>query len=461
MSRSAPLRQFRFMKFLPLFAVNAFWFCISFPARLSPDSITILSNVKNQNWSSIHTIAYEYFVFVTSFGGRCIWITILVQLTLLSASVYFLIKTISIKFNKVNEVLITSAILISPYGGGIASAIWADSLNSSMVILFIALAFRFQSFTKKGEYLVFFFIALLGTQFRKESFIVEVLIVVILIFFFSLSKFVLLKIIAISLLAISIGIGFTALTIDKVEKFQSPIWTNYQVMVGDLVNYSRITDDISIDNFVETFASKETVVASSDCQNIFSVVFSPGFRDGDLEKIEQKIIVSWIRESLLNLQSFILVHNCRAGNFLPPPLGSPPQYVYWISPGQIPNELGYAGQTVIRVPVQVSNLVWNTLQTLGLFVFWPGFIIFIALILGFRVNQKPEIKTLLTAAIAHGFLMYVFAPAPDFRLGMLPSLLCLVVISLVIADYRAKHGSILIWKNRKKCMVNSFADSKD
>ena len=436
------------MKFLPLFAANIFWFSISFPARLSPDSIEILSNVKNSTWSSVHMIAYEYFVSATSLGGKFPWLTVIVQLTILSSSIYFLFQTISAKFKKINEALLTSIILVTPYGGGIATVIWADSLNCSMLVLFIAMAFRFQSFKKKREYFVFFLVSLLGTQFRKESFLVEIFVILILIISFRIPKFVQVKILTISFLAISIGAGVTAYTVEEVDKIQSPIWTNYQVMVGDLVNYSRLTDEVDLDNFVGNFASRETVEASSECQNIFSVVFSPGFQDNGLKKVESKIVITWIRESIRHLPSFILIHNCRAGNFLPPPLGFSPKYVYWIPPGQIPNELGYSGQSTLTMPIQVSNLVWTLLQAFGLFIGWPGFIIFVALIFGFRIHKIPEIRTLLTISVLHGFLMYIFAPAPDFRLGMIPSILSLIVILIATTESKVKFRKALIFKKR-------------
>jgi hypothetical protein len=406
-----------------------FWTWISLPARLSTDSLFILDKIQNHRWSELHTITYQIFVFLTSISGRFITLTIIFQQILLLLALQSFFKTFAPKISSRTVAYGVAILLLSPYGGGVSSAIWKDSLSVSLTIFFLAIFKNFIGSVSTRKFIPLLSCGLFLSLVRRENIYIVLVFIIFAIIYCAikglnkiiLSFFTLIVI----LVPMCFATNFAMSGLLKAEK--APKWTMYQAPLVDLAYLSLKYPSEQQSSYVSKFSTGDSLKGSRYCPNIYPFVGGSGFNPSGVDNIQPGILETWFKASLAHPVDFIEVHLCRTSWALPYPLGSPPKYVYFIHPGVDANNLGFRSSSRKIVTPAIVNLGREINRVFALCL-WPGIFLTGALLITIIKRRQPYIWPMLYC-LASSFIIFLTAPVSDLRYGAtISQLSCLVLI---------------------------------
>jgi hypothetical protein len=391
-------------------------------------------------------------------------LVIIFQMFALVYSVSALINSLFV--NKIVSAVLQLFIFISPPFLLITFGIWKDGLFISGYILLISLLINYINDSKvvTSKFNLKLFVGLfLVLAFRPNGFIVILTLLLATLIFVIFSSFkvtesiFIYKVIFLSLL---FSILFFLINFILPTKLQHETWhmkaNTYQQFYHDIIKIWQVNDSIFTTdeiNYLNSFGNKELIVSENQCEmanTLYGVAdFGPFLRDSNT------LMSIWLKSFFNDPGRIIETRVCRASNILKPfprtklddnGFASIPFPFFagqWsegeIGPNYLIQKLTFSAQKYIQVswnPVFIK-LIW-----------WAGLYIWLSILayLIYAVNanlaetrKNKGINFLMLTNLFHISSTSLFVPATDFRFGVIPQLLSILIIAHIILPKRFKH----------------------
>ena len=367
-----------------LVATILFWWIVSWPINMSPDSLDIWSQIKNNSYTNSHPVTYTIFVKIISINGTSLSLVSLVQLCLFTFAIY--LTSFSLTSNKKISKFITTLIILIPTGGSFATTLWKDVPFTS----FLLLGFSLLAFNKvKKNYILAFSFLTIGASFRHNGFFLLLVICLIMLIIKIIYK-KLVNPITISIIILSSIMSiFLLQTVVKVIDAK-PIapWLTWSPMLADLAYVASRTENTNLNEIheiVSTYSKDTSLQLAADCTSVNGLIFSEGFDDTKLISNLPKIQKEYLKFIYNSPEIFSRLHFCRANSFIPPPFSKGPNYYYWTQLQIIqPNNFGLQQNSPIKLIRNIGIILWDIWNENGNLLLWPGLFALLSL---FCVNQ--------------------------------------------------------------------------
>lgn len=421
------------------FVPAAFWLGTSFPARISGDSLAVLSDLRSGFISEWHTVLYSVFVKFTSLGGHFVFGVALVQTFLLCLSLRAFVNLFEL--NQKWKSIIVFISLASPYGGGLSTTIWKDALVGILALAFMHRLFQkiLQNTSGKSDGAMFCWGTLLAASRHEMPFTLIVAAVIFgLLSMLNRRKRFLLPVstllISVSLAGILLGFSMSKIT----QARPNPTYVKSWILIGDLAfAASRNPEDDELNSFVDRYSSGISRQKAGICGSDTALFFSPGIDNERIASDSVLIAKQWVMNSKDYWKEYLLHHHCNSRSFLPIPISSGPSYYYLLHPGIDKNEFGLDskpfGSDNFSLILDFSNFFGSFL---GL-VLWPGLIATLLFVLTFTV-RSVDFKTICLAlsvlVLARTFTLFLLIQSQDFRFASFYTIPALVVILVALAN---------------------------
>ena len=323
--------------------VYLLWVAYSLPARMSPDSFADFGQVLSGNWSDWHTLTYTLFIYVTSIGGRAIWLVAFVQLAMLVLAVNYYVRSIVIKSSPFRAIIL-GLISISPLIGPFATTIWHDVPYIAFVLVSLGIIIRICNtieFDSRLALALFFSFA--GVILFRHNGWPTLLVFSIIWFLFSFygRSVARRRASLIGIIAVLIVTPIQLLSPKMIHDAETPAWFPYMPIVANMT-YAVANDLPGSNKYrteVMTFAGPETLRGSLVCQSLNGVIFAPDFNGKKIETVAPDLILLFAQELVSNPRSVLAAHECRTRNFVPSIFQPNTNYYYWLQGGIIENNL--------------------------------------------------------------------------------------------------------------------------
>lgn len=428
---------FRVLSIIFLVISIAFWLAVSYPARLSADSLDLLNTIKLGTISNSHTLAYYFFIKVTSLNSQFIIGSSIAQ----SILVVFAIRELLTLVFKTNTGLInilSGITFLTPMIGAMSVTLWKDIPFAALMLIGIIKLIKSKSTEKLSSFP--FLVLLVGSQFRHDGWL-TIFVMTLLFWVFSLFRSIKPQPRLIGRLIITLVISFLIMTfLPKIASDQEVRpWIRTSTLLHDLqyVNNTHpglvAAEDAAILNIIATGPSRD---GSRFCSNLNPLVYSEGFNQDFADKYSDRIIPMWLNQLFsTSFDELIAAHYCRVKAFLPPPFSQGPGYVYWIHPGiDQPNPIGVKDIPHMGVLTAAANTSIKWLAINNAMFIWPGFIsmVFLLLMIGKSPLRMQPIARVILVSLVLGRIttLSAVAPAQDFRYAFL---IYLIGIPLIFA----------------------------
>jgi hypothetical protein len=438
------LNQRKNLQFLIAFVPGIFWWLFSFPARLSADSLMTIQQVRDGVWDSWHTLAYRFFVQLTSINGQYIYLTSLSQIIICTISCLYFLKCLNIGSRRM--VVYTAILMSTPYGGGISSTIWKDSISGSLLIFLAGSAVRFiesKKTARKRESAWLLALGILFSQFRNENSIV-LLLVAILLSALAFTKHLrkrdsksgiksLAKIIAAA--AVIGAVFFNLLTfIPGVVKL--PASYKYLTVGSNLafVSSTLQSKDADLAEYVANFSTDESYSGASYCGNIIAFAYFKGSNWDGLVGLNPSPYVKWIQVFFKYPHLILKHHYCNSLSFLPFPISTGPSYVYLLHDGIDQNSLNLKQDPFLRVEKWGVGAIGSHLMSLFSKYLWPGMLITIMTFVLIYKKKLLDQSSLIVMSIAYAttIILFLSVGSQDFRYATGNSILMILFFFVTI-----------------------------
>jgi hypothetical protein len=439
------------LKFLISFVPGIIWWLFSFPARLSADSLMTIQQVRDNQWDVWHTLAYRLFVQISSIDGKYIFLTSLSQIVICTFSCLYFLKCIRIQSGK--RVIYTAILMATPYGGGISSTLWKDSLSGSLLIFFsgalanLILSKRFQS---RSEILKPLVLGIMFAQFRNENSMVLFLTAIIL---FSLAftrcvkvkdtKNTLKSVAKIVAAAAVIGaVIFNSVSLLP-GVIKLPASYKYLTVGSDLAFVSSTikSKDAELARYVSNFSTGESYQGASYCGNIIAFAYFKGSNWNGLLGLDPSPYRKWLHITLKYPHLVLKHHYCNSLSFLPFPISAGPSYIYFLHNGIDQNSLNLESAPFLNI--QSSGIKSLGTHVMALFskYLWPGMLTSIlSFFLMYRKRFIDEISIMiLSIAYATSVVLFLGVGSQDFRYATGYSILIILyLLSNIFQNSKSK-----------------------
>ena len=364
---------------LTLISSVIFWLIVSWPINMSPDSLDIWSQIKENSFSNSHPVTYTLFVKFFSLNGRSLVIVSLVQLLLFSIAIYF--TSLTINSNKKISKLITVLIVLIPTGGSFATTLWKDVPFTSFLLIGFSVLLNNRIRTK---YIFAILFLTVGASFRHNGFFLLLVICVLII----IIKYFYNDVINYRLIVTLISSAFfSILLIQSLVKIMdakpASEWLTWSPMLADLAYVASRTENTNsneIHELVSTYSRDVSLERAADCTSVNGLIFSEGFDDSNLQNNLKSIQREYLKFLYNQPEIFSRLHLCRANSFIPPPFSSGPNYFYWTQLQIIqPNDFGLIQNSPIKLLRNLGLVFWDIWNENSKLLLWPGFFAFISL----------------------------------------------------------------------------------
>jgi hypothetical protein len=401
--------------------VGITWWMFSFPARLSADSLETLGYIKLGIFSQTHSVLYQLFISITSLGGRFVGISTLVQVALMVYAVGRFLKVVFCKVSERDRQIIRIILIGSPFGGGISTTIWVDSLSVIMFLLFISRVIELQRLFNFKKLLLTYLLGIIFVGLRPETFFV-LLLSGLLVVLASKSKSTELKASnGIQIIAIAIFGFVNVLTINYITDSEpAPRFYKVAAPLHDLAYTSQILNDETLERNLPNIIGEEGLRGSEYCPTSVPFLFAPGNKFSDIEISNYQVYKLWLLEFFDHPKELLSLHICRAATFIPPPLSFSAKYVYLIHPGVDQNLIGYSFRPLILLNSSVVDFLNFILTGFLKFVFWPGMLLLIStlLVISRKANITKKSHFAMIYIWSNAVVLFLVATAGDFRYGL-------------------------------------------
>ncbi len=420
-----------------------FWVIFSWPARLSGDSLSVLGDIKFGIQNDWHTLLYRDFVFLTSLGSNYPEFTSIIQVTLLTFSIFYLCRSLWPDGKK--PLITTFLIMATPYGGGIATTLWKDVLFCILSIASISILIQLQRNNQKIQIkvLISFSLITLITLSRHEAGFL-LLIGGLYYVFLSIIAGKKSQLYFATLVIISAIIAMVLSDVSVSFRNATPVpnYVKYASFASDLAYVSSVRpgENKSLDEFVSKFSTSDSFKNASYCGTISGFFYSDGFNGEFVGQNYVTVFKHWFASWIFEPGLMLKHRMCTAAPFTPYPLSSGPSYSYLLHPGIDTNTLGYEFRPVKFDSLVISNIA-NSVFSLFLALFWPGLILTFAFMFYLFVKIRySETKLLwfqklsIEISFFQSLLLFFFSGAQDFRYMTFSVVLLLIsLVSSVVA----------------------------
>lgn len=431
--------------FLSLIFVNLFWLFSSFPARLSPDSIDVISQGVSNSINNTHTVSYVYLVKIVGIGGNAIWLVSLFQLCLTTFSLYLFITVVSPRTPKERALLITAGLLATPFIGPIASTLWKDSVYNPLLLIGISLLIKSRANIKNSSFYYSTIVLCIASMFRHEAWISNIILCALLLIFSAISKTInLSKFVLPILVAAIIGPIASNAFVTISGAGPSAKWVSTSAFLKDLqhVNLTNPgTLNVSDRRLLDAISNGQSKENARDCTGASGIVFAEGFNSMLADKHYLEIGKMWLRNLLGDAGPLLMkAHICGVQAFLPPPISTGPSATFWINDEIVtPNVLEIGVKEIIpgvRLLSQAWIGIWSNNAK---YIAWPGLHLLIIFLLCFNLRNvisRDALAIICFVSLARIVTFLIFATAQDFRFVQIVYMFSLPLIWLQFREKR-------------------------
>ena len=443
-----------------LLALLSFW-----PGMGSYDSLWSL-NVALGNQPINPGLSYAYLLLIklSLVVFENTGLVLIFQMFALVYSVSALINSLFV--NKIVSTVLQLFIFMSPPFLMITFGIWKDGLFISGYILLTSLLINYINDSKvvTSKFNLKLFVGLfLVLAFRPNGFIVVITLLLASLIFFILSSFKIKESIFIYkfiFLSLLFSLLFFLINFILPMKLQHETWhmkaNTYQQFYHDIIKTWQINDSIfSMDEnrYLNSFGSKDLIVSENQCEmanTLYGVAdFSPFLRDSNT------LMSIWLTAFLNDPGRIIETRICRSSNLLKPlprtnlddnGFASIPFPFFagqWsegeIGPNYLIRKLTLSAQKYIQVswnPVFIKLIWWA-----GLYI-WLSILVYLIYVVSTNSVETRKNKVINFLMLTNFFYISstsLFVPATDFRFGLIPQLLSILIIAHIILPNRFKH----------------------
>lgn len=405
-----------------------FWLCISYPGRLSADSLMVLGDVKARDWNQHHTVVYEVIVFIFTIGGNFPWVMFVSQLLLVAFAVNQFLGSFFAELRSNYRRILSFFLVMVPFFGGFASTLWKDSL--SMIFLILSFSFFRKSAVSKSK---FYLIVggLLLTLFlclRYENIPIIIILGAVLLI---KAKFKRTEIFAMILLTTTSSMFITNTLNSILSAREVDNSLRYVVPLHDLTNLSLLhKEDLELRAYTNKFSTGSSLEGASFCPNVNPFLYTKDYKAQLVTELSPQPIEKWIEYSLKYPLDVLRNHKCRSAAFLPFPISFGPKYTYFIHPGIDENSFKFEFEPLFA---NLNNALLQIINLLGGVFLWPGMIITLHyLVVALHRRQIDSEDILLQSAIFYpiinSLVLFVIAPGQDFRYMASATSLALLIV---------------------------------
>lgn len=412
---------------LLLLSTIIFWFLVSFPINMSPDSLDIWGQVKNNSFSNSHPVTYTIFVKIFSLNGYSLSLISLFQLCLFSYAIY--ITTFTVTKDSKKSKLITTLIIFIPTGGSFATTLWKDVPFTSFLLIGFSLL-AVSKFNKKYTLAIFFLT--LGASFRHNGFFLLLVVCLIMLLIKLIYRHSLrFKLISVILLSSLLSLPLMQTVVKIVDAKPSAAWLTWSPMLADLAYIASRTENSKFNNIhelVATYSKDESLQRAADCTSVNGLIFSRGFDDSNLILNLPKIQTEYLKFIYDSPEIFSRLHFCRANSFIPPPFSKGPNYLYWTQLQIIqPNIFELKQNPPIKFVRNIGVVLWDIWNENGQILLWPGFFALLSLF-SFRNFNSKIVPYWIVVSWGSLLSLIPWSNAQDFRYAALPYSIFLILI---------------------------------
>ena len=392
-----------------------FWYGLSFPGRMSADSIMVIGEVRQKTWNQHHTIVYEVIVYLFSFGGKFVWLLSLLQLTFLALAISkFFNEFFSDLSNQVRK-KIGFFIMLVPYFGGFASTIWKDSISMSITILMVTYFKKSKLIMKNSDFLIGLTLLSILVSIRYEN-TLTVLLVGLPVVIISAGKRI--AVLVFFIVPIIVAFSVTSGLNHLLDATPIPYKLKYVIPLSDLASLVQdYPNDFELVTYVNGFSKGKSLEGSNFCPNVNPFLYTEDYKIVGGDSLTNNPVQVWLKYAIKYPGEMLKTHQCRGAAFLPMPISLHPKYIYFLHPGIDENGLGIKFNPISnRINTAATYLINNVVAPL----IWPGFLItiFYALILILRksINFKDHANLVVILwPIANSIVLGIVTPGQDFR----------------------------------------------
>lgn len=402
-----------------------FWYIALFPGLLSFDPKVLLAKIVNGETTNLWSGSYFWFIKLTTFNGREIFLTSFLTLLILTIAISRLIGSFPVTIRQKHLVL--RCVLVSPLYGFTGANISRDVFQCTAIIFLISYGLRVSQgkINNKTDLIA----GLVLLQFANIGIAVAAIYIVILFISRQIKLFVNLSL---CLAILLFGSNWT-LQKDSSGQFLSPFISDLKCVVQD--KDARISQD-DLD-FLYTFAPKEIWNNPVSCSVADLTNFSINSPETEFAKLFRFFEV-YVRVAIHNGPTVIMAHIQRSRGALPPPFFPGPTNQVNLDPivpvGLNSNFALQDGAPAIHPSLDNKNysisnpfsgLLFPIVQV-GAFLInqaswfwgWGGLWMWPIAIAALRWQKRGyfrNIKLILLPILAVHFLYFLFAPSPSPR----------------------------------------------
>jgi hypothetical protein len=409
-----------------LIGTGLFWLLGSYPAKMSPDSSAVWKWIKRGEWNDWHTVSYELFVYITSLGGRFIFLTAVVQSSLVIYSIWSVIRTLRPNLSRAQTDALTGLIFLIPFIGGVAVSIWKDVVFSALLV--IGTTRLVTPLKSRKNHLLTIFVLTSAALFRHDGWptlLLAGLLAFALVFFFSAPSRNAIRSIGVILILSAILSAFISPALVKVMgAVESPKWFATSAFLADL-QYVNAQAPMNLSDgdkkILDEISGESSRNGSLNCASVNEVVFADDFDTEAARKYWLKIGRMWLTYMRgPSADMMVRAHLCRSGVFLPPPFANSSESMYTLpSNSEQPDDPQLAHKDVIpglHGLVTIWSQLWQFNDHLTA---WPGLHALLIFILCFYLYRTPRHKgfllPLVVLTLSRVLILTVFGLALDFR----------------------------------------------
>jgi len=421
-----------------LLCLNAIWVLSAWPASLSPDSLTVIDYIRQGRYLDWHTITWLLYVKLTTLNGSAIWLSILIQVSLMNFLIFQLIQFFRPELKKEKIFWLCIVLVSTPWIGANQVTLWKDVTYSIFVllgVLWIIKSIQNGKFSVKGISALTF-----GSACRHEGWL-TLLIALGMIGLITLSnrrkmnkqnRFILVSSL---IIAIAFSVVGNSFLINATNSERNPNWTRTQTFLGDIayvVSVAPETLDPETVEFVKSHTTSPIGLSRQICENAAPFLQSTGFDQNVANYNAPEVLNQWFKVLLKNPKDLARGHFCKSKAFLPWPFTGYTSYsYYWFEWGMwTPNYLNMEPEpplVILRSLMTFWLEIWNIN---GKFLSATGWQISLLTVLLIFLRRKNYISSVglisfMCLAWSRDLLLIALGHGGDARLSILISIVLL------------------------------------
>lgn len=436
-----------------------FWLLSSYPAKLSGDSIDILRQARQGEINDWYPVTYVLLVDFFSVSGKYPAFVSILQLLLVTCTLYLVIGSFCFSMSKRNRLRLVSILMLTPMFGGMAVTLWKDIPYACFTAIGITLISRDvrQELNRFGWFLISF-----GSVFHHEGPVACIVISILLLAWKILRK--LRKPIHNSQNLVGLPIRFAAcgvigtlISMSAVvlsDADPKPRWQLTMNLLADLQYVNAQAGDAlppSTKRILDSISSGDSLTGARSCASINGMVFNDGFDFESANENALRMPSIWL-DTLFSNQGKLLIkaHLCRAEAFLPPPIAWGPAYVYWLVQEQSIDNNQSISQGIPEALTQLEHN-WTGLWIKYLwFLGWPGLHLLTAVLALLFAKRIYNVDTSIPMVyvVGHALTLVVSTPAQDFRYAFSWNFISIGIACLLFSS-RTTLGTARVFRRPK------------